>query len=195
MFNILSKIYSYKTRELIIRVIRFFRSRWLKPQFNKCGRKTRFEKIGYLVGAKNISIGNQCYFEKGFYLNAWNYNNIKSEVIIGDNCFFGAYNNITSSNQIIIGDNLLTGKWVTITDNSHGDTNRQSLLLTPTTRPIVSKGIVKIGNNVWIGDKATILPGVTIGDGAVIAANSVVSKDVPAYAVVGGIPAKLLKPL
>ena len=60
-------------------------------------------------------------------------------------------------------------------------------------RPVVSKGSVIIGNNVWIGDKATILPNVTIGDGAVIAANSVVTKDVPAYSVVAGNPAKVIK--
>ena len=45
----------------------------------------------------------------------------------------------------------------------------------------------------WIGDKATILPGVTIGDGVVVAANAVVTKDVPAYSVVGGNPARILK--
>ena len=60
-------------------------------------------------------------------------------------------------------------------------------------REVYSKGPVIIEKNVWIGDKVTILPGVTVGQGAVIAANSVVSKDVPAFSVVGGIPAKLLK--
>lgn len=58
---------------------------------------------------------------------------------------------------------------------------------------MVSKGPVIIGKNVWIGDKATILPGVTIGEGAVIAANSVVSKNVPPFSVVGGIPARIIK--
>ena len=50
-----------------------------------------------------------------------------------------------------------------------------------------------IGNDVWIGDKATILPGVTIGDGAVVAANAVVTKDVPPYSIVGGNPARVIK--
>ena len=63
----------------------------------------------------------------------------------------------------------------------------------PLEREVYSKGPVIIEKNVWIGDKVTILPGVTVGQGAVIAANSVVSKDVPAFSVVGGIPAKLLK--
>ena len=88
---------------------------------------------------------------------------------------------------------MLTGKWVTITDNSHGETDKTTLGMRPQERPITSKGPVIIGNNVWIGDKATILPGVTIGDGAVIAANAVVTKDVPAYSVVGGNPARVIK--
>lgn len=57
----------------------------------------------------------------------------------------------------------------------------QQLKDSPISRPIVSKGPIHIGKNVWIGEKATILPGVTIGDGAVIAANAVVNKDVPPY--------------
>ena len=92
-----------------------------------------------------------------------------------------------------IGDSLLTGKWVTITDNSHGETDKATLEMRPQERPITSKGPVIIGNNVWIGDKATILPGVTVGDGAVIAANAVVTKDVPAYSVVGGNPARVIR--
>lgn len=56
-----------------------------------------------------------------------------------------------------------------------------------------SKGATCIGNDVWIGYRATILSGVTVGDGAVIAAGAVVTKDVPPYAIVGGNPAKLIK--
>ena len=115
------------------------------------------------------------------------------ELTIGEKCNFGAYNHITCTNKISIGNGVLTGKWVTITDNSHGDTNLESLQIRPARRPIFSKGPVTIGNNVWIGDKATILPGVTIGDGAVVAANAVVTKDVPAYSVVAGNPARIIK--
>lgn len=52
---------------------------------------------------------------------------------------------------------------------------------------------VVIGNDVWIGARATILEGVTIGDGAVVAAGAIVTKDVPPYAIVGGVPAKIIK--
>jgi len=57
----------------------------------------------------------------------------------------------------------------------------------------VSKGAIEIGNDVWIGTGSTILTGVKIGDGAVIAANAVVTNDIPPYAIVGGTPAKVLK--
>lgn len=57
----------------------------------------------------------------------------------------------------------------------------------------ISKGAIEIGNDVWIGTGSTILTGVKIGDGAVIAANAVVTNDVPAYAIVGGTPAQILK--
>jgi acetyltransferase-like isoleucine patch superfamily enzyme len=52
---------------------------------------------------------------------------------------------------------------------------------------------IKLGKNVWIGSNATILSGVTIGDWAVVAAGAVVTKDVPPYTIVGGVPAKIIK--
>lgn len=57
----------------------------------------------------------------------------------------------------------------------------------------VTKGAIVVGDDVWIGDSATILSGVTIGQGAVIAAGALVCKDVPPYAIVGGVPAKVMK--
>ena len=53
--------------------------------------------------------------------------------------------------------------------------------------------MIKIGKNVWIGSNATVLQGVSIGDGAVVAAGAVVTKDVPANTIVGGVPAKVIK--
>ena len=155
-----------------------------------------FNHIQQLIGAEHIHIKDGTVFGDGLYLTAWdNYNDqyFTPYIEIGKNCCIGDYNHITCINKIIIGNNLLTGKWITITDNSHGTTDKKSLLSSPIKRFLYSKGPVIIGNNVWIGDKASILPGVTIGDGAVIAANAVVTRDVPAYTVVGGNPAKLLK--
>lgn len=145
-------------------------------------------------GERYITIGNCTHIGNGCVITAWDKTadgGTHTPVIrIGSNCSIGEYNNITATHWIEIGDNLLTGRWVTITDNSHGTTDTESLQIEPLMRPVISKGPVIIGKNVWIGDKATILPGVTIGEGAVIGANSVVTKDVAPYTVVAGIPAK-----
>ena len=202
LFRILGIFYNLKTINLVKRIKRGLRSKLLRPQFKTCGKSSRFSKIGLIKGAKSIQIGELCFFEDYIYLTAIEGKRsyidvdgkIKEQILspvlnIGDNCAFGAYNHITCCNSISIGNNLLTGKWVTITDNAHGNSNKDSLNIHPLRRQILSKGPVVIGNNVWIGEKATILPGVTIGDGAIIAANAVVTKDVQAYSVVAGIPA------
>lgn len=200
IFSILAfiqkNVYSYQRNSWTDAKIMQLKSYWLMSRFKQCHHTVRFRKIGQLHGMSNISIGEGTYFSEGIYLTTCNEifeNKDSLEIVIGKNCKIGEYNHITAANRIIIGDCLLTGKWVTITDNSHGETDMESLHKCPSKRCLTSKGPVIIGNNVWIGDKATILPGVTIGDGAVIAANSVVTKDVPAYTVVGGIPAKILK--
>lgn len=149
------------------------------------------------LGEDCIEIGDRTRIERGCIITAWKRTPDGGEhtpsIVIGAGCCIGEYNHITAINKIVIGDHLLTGRWVTITDNNHGDSSYEILQMDPCARPVVSKGAVVIGDNVWIGDKATILSGVTIGDGAVIAANSVVTKDVPAYSVVAGNPAKVIK--
>lgn len=156
-----------------------------------------FPRDMYTLGEHCIYIGEGTHFGEYSYLTAWEQTcaggDFHPEIHIGKNCCFGAWNHITATNKIQIGENLLTGKWVTITDNSHGETDYETLQRPPIMRLVTSKGPIVIGNDVWIGDKATILPGVTIGDGAVIAANAVVTKDVPAYSVVGGNPARIIK--
>lgn len=169
---------------------------WVRNSFKSCPPSVRFGKIGMLHDHEYISIGEKCSFQDYLYLTAWKEyqdEHFSPELSIGNNGNFGAFNHITCINKIQIGDNCLTGKWVTISDNNHGTTDFDTLHEAPVIRKLYTKGPVIIGNNVWIGDKATILGGVTIGDGAVIAANSVVTKDVPAYCVVGGNPARVIK--
>lgn len=185
--NTSKKLQYYKDR---------FYSIWLSYGFKSIGHNVLFDNPISLIGEEYISIGDNTTFRKLCILTAHsqylNYN-FTPQITIGNDCHFGQHNHITAINEIQIGDGVLTGSWVTITDNAHGNTDYESLKLKPAERKLFSKGKVVIGNNVWIGDKATILPGVTIGDGAIIAANSVVTKDVPAYSVVGGIPAKIIK--
>lgn len=162
----------------------------------KCHNVWFKRKVNLICGEEYFQIGFGTIFRKQVVLTAIDsYGNEKFNpiVIIGNNCDFGDYLHLTCINKINIGNNVLTGRWVTISDNGHGNTDPNSLQIAPSNRKIVSKGPIEIGNNVWIGDKATILSGVNIGDGAVIAANAVVTKDVPPYTVVAGNPAKLIK--
>lgn len=174
----------------------WLRHYFFKRAFSLLGANVSFKKIELLLGAKYIYIHSDCSFDNYLYLTAWdNYKEqtFRPKIEIGNNCSFGAWNHISCINQISIGDNCLTGKWVTITDNSHGCNSYDELTTPPGERPLFSKGPIVIGKNVWIGDKATILPGVTIGDNAIIAANSAVTKDVPSNTIVGGCPAIVLK--
>lgn len=117
-----------------------------------------------LFGCKNISIKNGCFF--------------------ADNVNIVAY-----GEKITIGQNTLIASGSTLISRNHkfSDIDKYIKEQGYQNAPIV------IGNDVWIGFNSTILPGVSIGDGAVIAAHSVVTKDVPSYTVVGGIPAKEIK--
>ena len=189
----ISKKWNVDTTSKISEKWRVLRSEWVAGKMAAVGKGCYFRSVAQLHDTQYIHIGDNNCFGKDLYLTTWGGYKDKPLLRIGNNCSFGAYNHITCANKITIGDSLLTGKWVTITDNSHGETDKSTLEMRPQKRPITSKGPVIIGNNVWIGDKATILPGVTIGDGAVIAANAVVTKDVPAYYVAGGNPAKVIK--
>lgn len=175
-------------------VIRKIRSYWLHPIYAKCHNTVTFGKIGRIHGSECITIAEKTKFGDFCYLTTWP-ECVKEtpSLNIGAYCNFGGYNHITCTKQIIIGNNVLTGRWVTISDNNHGDTSEESLHLPPSKREVISKGPVIIEDDVWIGDKATILAGVRIGKGAVIAANAVVTKDVPEYSVAAGNPARIIK--
>lgn len=189
-------VYVYKMFKRINRFLNLIYSKCIHNVFLQCGKDVFIERLGLLVGAKYIKIGASTSIQKNTYLTAWDTyreQKFQPQIEIGKGCHIGAYNHLTCINKIIIEDGFVSGKWVTITDNNHGTTSLDMMKLPVSYRPLLSKGPVIIGKNVWIGDKATILAGVTIGEGAIIAANSVVCKDVPAYTVVAGNPAKIIK--
>lgn len=107
----------------------------------------------------------------------------------------GEYANISCVNKIVLGKNVLLGRWVTIIDHAHGGFTEEHLAYPPINRPLYSKGGIFIDDDVWIADKVTICSNVHIHRGAVIGANSVVTKDVPPYTLVAGCPAKIIKTL
>jgi len=138
---------------------------------------------------KQITIGDHTSIDKGARLTCWE----SGQINIGKRCCLGLQNHLTSVQSIYIGDDVLTGSNVLISDNAHGAFSMEDLQLPPLKRPIIHKGDIRIGNRVWIGQNACIMGGVTIGDGAIVGANSVVTHDVPAYSIAAGIPAKIIK--
>lgn len=170
---------------------------WLKPYFGSFEKANvcyplEFRGGQYVTVLEGTSIQAHCI------ITAWDKYQGKSympKIEFGRNCLIGQYNHITCINHVKIGNHVLTGRWVTITDNAHGVFTDEALLRPPKQRELYSKGEVIIGNNVWIGDKVTILPGVSIGDNAVVGANSVVAHDVPENTMVAGVPATIIKQL
>lgn len=192
LFYPVNKIVSYHFAQVRMAMIldRAY-SFWIMNEFRRCDG---FIQRGlFLRGGKYIEVGKHTRINRNNILTAWPLTDRMPQLKIGDHCDIGQYNHITCVNKVIIGNGVLTGRWVTITDNAHGNTSYTTLRQRPSKRKVVSKGDVVIEDNVWIGDKCTILPCVHIGRGCIIAANSVVTKDVPPYCVAGGNPAKVLK--
>lgn len=114
---------------------------------------------------------------------------------IGRNVQLNDYVHIGAVGSITIGDDVLMASKIYISDHNHGNYDKQ-FSDSPFSNPIDRKPIVKpviIGDRVWIGESCCILPGVTIGEGSIIGALSVVTKDIPPFSVAVGSPAKVVK--
>lgn len=108
------------------------------------------------------------------------------KVSIGAHCSLAERVHIFGGGQVYIGDNTLIAAHCIITSDTH-DPNAELYRLS------LVRATVHIGTNVWLGSACIVLPGVRIGDGAIIGAGSVVTKDVPANAVALGVPAKVVR--
>ncbi|WP_114751635.1 acyltransferase [Pleomorphovibrio marinus] len=108
---------------------------------------------------------------------------------VGNNSSIGPYAYIGCSGYIEIGDNVMMSPRVSIYSENHVFSDSEI----PMIEQGVNRSFVKIENDCWIASHSVILAGVTIGRGSIIAAGSIVTKDVPPYSIVGGNPAKLIK--
>lgn len=113
------------------------------------------------------------------------YTDCRKNIHIGRNVFFNGGCRFQDQGGIYIDDGALIGPMVVLATLNHE--------LDPEYRGNLFPKPIRIGKKVWIGANATVLPGVTIGDGAIIAAGAVVTKDVPPGVIVGGVPAKIIK--
>jgi acetyltransferase-like isoleucine patch superfamily enzyme len=132
-----------------------------------------------------LEIGNGCTIQDYSFFQL---TMPRPKVYIGNNTVIGRHNIITAKNLIRIGNDVLIGSYVQIIDHEHGTLRNMRI------RDQEAKiGEVIIGDDVWIGAGAKILMDAHIGNGAIIGANAVVTGDVPAYAIVVGAPARVIK--
>jgi len=201
------------------RVLPFFYESFLGRinaiRINQPAKKLRCKGLFKLVVGKDseILMGNECSFGKNVKIEAYSCRKgmrnssilfsdkfaagdsstircLNGNIIVGNyvclNDFSTLYSNM---GKILIGNNVLIAEDVYITTSNHRFDSKSL--------PINKQGLnskdVFIGDDVWIGTKAVILPGVKIGRGAVVGAGAVVTKDIPPYCVVGGVPAKIIK--
>jgi acetyltransferase-like isoleucine patch superfamily enzyme len=191
-----SYVFSYSFISNLNKINNKLYSAWISKEFRNMGKSSVIQRHMHLIGGKYISIGTNTGIGVRAVLTAWDKyksNTFEPTIIIGNNVSIGDDCHITAINRIEIGNNVLTGKKITITDNSHGKSNLESILLSPSDRTLHSAGPVIIEDGVWIGDKVTILPNVRIGKSSIIGANSVVTKNIPSNCVAAGIPAKVIK--
>lgn len=148
---------------------------------------------------ENIRIGKQTIVRGNLVVFGYG-----GKIILGENVYVGVGSNIWSGESVFIGDNVLISHNVNIIDtNSHEldhliRAERYLSLIKnghPKDKSSIITGSIVIGNYAWVSFGATVLKGVTIGEGAIVAACAVVTKDVPPFTVVAGNPAKVVKNL
>lgn len=145
----------------------------------------------YIDFGKNVTTGYHCRLE------AYPIENDKSKILtFGDNVQINDFVHIAAAKKIEIGNNVLIASKIFISDICHGEYDDFENMSAPNEHPNDRKLSVKpvtVHDDVWIGEMVSILPGVEIGKGAIIGANSVVTKSVPEYSIAVGNPAKVIK--
>lgn len=153
-----------------------------------------FPQVGYLknfITSPNIEVGDYTYYDDPDGPEHFEKNVLYHFDFIGDKLIIGKFCAIAKDVTFIMnGANHQSAGFSTYPFFIFGNGWEKSA---PQPGDLPFKGNTEIGNDVWIGYNATIMPGVKIGSGAIIASKSVVTNDVPAYAVVGGNPAKIIK--
>lgn len=160
------------------------------------GKHAKISTPIYAHGLENVFIGNN--FECGERLKLrtfsnWNGETFTPKITIGNNVCVQSDCHISAIDSVEIGDDVLIASFVYISDHQHGLRDYSDVKTAPIKRMLSSKGSIKIGDKVWIGEKVVVLPGVTIGECSIVGAGSVVTKDIPSYSIACGNPAKVIK--
>lgn len=177
--------------------------RYLKEQYGLYGSNERVRKLYNCIIEPSVRFRvedfSQLHIGQGVFFSSFSsitvmdlvkerrdaFLRIGDRTSIGDNCDLRA-----AGGKIIIGDDCLVAQYVSIISTNHLISKDIPIAQADWDR---TKNFINIGNDVWIGAHAVILPGVSIGNGAIIAAGSVVSQNVDEYTIVAGVPARFLR--
>jgi acetyltransferase-like isoleucine patch superfamily enzyme len=166
-------------------LVRLARRRLLQPRLKLDGLAFIGPRVVLQVGRNaRIELGRWSWIGHGTKLRCHEgVVSIGAKTVMGQECTISAFQNVSIGRECVIADRVM------LIDFDHG--------MVEVERPVRLQGIYKrdvnVGNNVWIGYGACILRGVTVGDNAVIGTGAVVTKDVPANAVVAGVPARVIR--
>ncbi len=171
---------------------------WLLQRLAFLPRLAKFD--GLRLGKRDgfLSIGPNIHFFPGMRLHFGKRVTLSGngafigggDVEIGDRTYIGHFFTINSGQSIHVGKYCMIANHVSLVDNEHG-MRRDALMRV---QPVSSRPIV-IEDNVWLAEKVTVLGGVTIGTGSVVAAGSIVNHDVPPNTLVAGAPARFVRRL
>lgn len=183
-----AKIMGLRGKNLSLgRGVRFFHASKIR-----LGKWVKIEDHCYLnaLGKGGLSIGdNSGVGAFSRLVVSTSFNQLGSHIHIGRNVGIGEYAYLGGAGGLEIGDDCIIGQYFSCHPENH--------VFDGLDRPIRLQGVqrkgIKIGRDCWIGSKVTVLDGVEIGDHCVIAAGAVVTKSMPAYSVIGGVPAKVLR--
>ena len=164
-----------------------------RPNGVTFGKRSYVHRPYSISGRNRVRIGSRSFIRSGLHIQAIvEYAGVTYQPLIeiGDDVYIGSNAYFTAVDRISIGDGSVLSEQVYITDEFHGMDPDAGLIMK---QPLYSKGPVIIGRNCFLGFRASIMPGVMLGDHCIVGANSTVTRSFPAYSMVGGSPARLLK--
>lgn len=164
--------------------------RWFNKRIGKnvfIGKNSLVNKRKFLTISDNVRIGDNLEIR---FFSEFADEKFICRVIIEENCYFGSNIRLLCNDNLIIRKNVLMASNIMITTENHGMNPEIDV---PYGKQRLTHATVEIGENCWIGERVSILPGVKIGEWSIIAAGAVVNKSVPPYELWGGVPAKPIK--